>query len=87
MTNAQFVRWTIASVWCRPEMSTSYMAGEWIKGLNAGFRIEGSRKVPVDRNTVVRYFLGLAQEWNTAELRRVESLKSSDPDAVPYRIL
>lgn len=87
MTNARFVRWAITSIWCRPEMARTFMAGEWTRWLNAGFRIEGQQRVPVDRNAVVRHFAALAQRRNEVEQMRVESLRESDPAQVPYRVM
>jgi len=87
MTNARFVRWAITRVWCRPEMVRSFMAGEWTRWLNAGFRLEGPQRVPIDRNAVVKHFAALAQRRNEVERMRVASLRESDPNQVPYRVI
>jgi glycosyltransferase involved in cell wall biosynthesis len=86
MNNTEFVRWAITSVLGRPELARSFWAGEWIKALNCGFRIETGQKVPVNHDTFVQYLLALVQERNSAELSRVASLRSSNLDQLPIEV-
>lgn len=74
MNNAEFVRWVISDVWHRPDMSNTVFAGQWIRGLNLGFIIEGVQKTRVDRNIMVKHFVNLAAERNYLEKIRTKGL-------------
>lgn len=86
MNNTELVRWAITSVMGWPELASSYWAGEWIKALNCGFRIEGMQKVGVDRNAFVNHLLAIVQERNDAERRRVASLRSSNASQLAFEV-
>jgi len=71
MNNAEFVRWVITDIWRRPDMAYTTFAGQWIRGLNVGFIIEGLKKTPLNRQVVLDHFVRLAEERNRLELIRV----------------
>lgn len=74
MSNAEFVNWAISNVWCRPDLANSFSAGEMVRSLNAGFRVEGQNMVPVRREDIAGQLKYWADMRNAAEMKRVEAM-------------
>lgn len=77
MTDAEFVRWAMASVLRRPDLADSFLANEWIKSLHAGFRIEGPNRATCNRNSFIQALVDIVNEKNQIEMRRVGRLAPS----------
>lgn len=82
MNNSEFVNWIIGKVWGHPEMLHTHFTGEWLKNLNSGSKTVGDRRVPFDRKQLIEHFMGLVQQSNAVEERRLASLKSGIPDQI-----
>ena len=86
MNNTEFARWAITKVMGRPDLAHSYWAGEWIKALNCGFRIEGNQRTAVSRESMVQSLAGFVQERNEAETRRMASVRGSNPHQLAFEV-
>ena len=82
MNNAEFVRWVISHIWNRPDMAHTVFAGQWIRGLNIGFIIEGTQKTKVDKNIMMQHFVRLAEERNYLEKVRTKGMNKTSGDKV-----
>jgi hypothetical protein len=87
MSNTEFVRWAITSIMRRPDLATSFMANEWIRWLNCGFKIEGNQRVPCDRNTIANMAIQIVNEYNSAEKMRADSLVARNNDEIGFTVL
>lgn len=87
MTHAEFVQWLIRDVLKEPGMTRGWMAQEWVKWLNTGFRIEQNGRVDVNRNSLVQMVLGMVQARNEWEQRRVASLSGTSGDNLICRVM
>lgn len=84
LDNVEFVNWVMKDIFCKPELIGSYYAVEWMKYLNAGFRIEGNQRTSVDRQYIVNYFNNISNNLNRAEEARVRLLnKQKDNSTGP----
>lgn len=87
MDNSEFVNWVIGKVWNRPDMLRTHFANEWLKSLNSGSRTMGDKRVPFDRKALVNHFMGIIQEANTVEEKRLASLKRESPDQIHVAVM
>lgn len=85
LDNVQFINYIIKEIWCKKEMTNSYFAMEWVRYLNQSFMIQGSQKINVDRNYVVKHFLNLVNQQNEAEKYRV-ALLNPNKDSLNFMV-
>jgi len=83
--NVEFINYIIKNIWCKPEMVNSYFAIEWIRYLNQGFMIQGAQKINVDKNYIVKHFLNLVNQQNTAETHRIKLLNPNKSE-ISYEV-
>jgi glycosyltransferase involved in cell wall biosynthesis len=69
--SVEFVNWVMVSIFHRPEMVNTAFSAEWVKHLNAGFRIVGSQKIATNRQSLVDHFLEILSHRNQSEEKRV----------------
>ena len=82
MDNSEFVNWVIGKIWNRPDMLRTHFAGEWLKSLNSGSKTVGDRMVPFGRKEFVENFVGMVQQSNAVEEKRLALMKQAIPDSV-----
>lgn len=82
MNNSEFVNWVIGKVWNRPDMLHTHFAGEWLKALNSGFKTAGEHRIPFGRKELVEHFMGMIQQANAIENKRVATLNRKVSDQV-----
>jgi len=87
MNNSEFVNWVIGKVWNRPDMLRTHFAGEWLKSLNSGSKTVGDRRVPFNRKDFVDHFVGMVQQANAVEEKRLASLKRETLDQVNVTVI
>jgi len=87
MNNSEFVNWVIGKIWNRPDMLRTHFAGEWLKSLNSGSKTAGDRRVPFNRKDFVDHFVGMVQQANAMEEKRLASLKRKTLDQVNVTVL
>ncbi|KKN58716.1 hypothetical protein LCGC14_0549520, partial [marine sediment metagenome] len=74
MNNSEFLNWVIGKVWGRPDMLHTHFAGEWLQSLNSGARTMGDQRIPFDRQKLVEHFMGMVQQRNAVEEKRLAIL-------------
>lgn len=74
MNNSEFLNWVIGKVWKRPDMLQTHFANEWLKALNSGSRTIGEQRVPFNRKILVEHFMGMVQQGNAAEEKRLAAM-------------
>jgi len=82
LTNGEFIKWVVGSVWNRPDMVDTFFAAEWLTALNLGFKTENGQRFNIDRQKVLDYFLNLIENTNRWEQKRVYSLDKVNPDKI-----
>jgi|GEM_PF-2321272 len=87
MNNSEFVNWVIGKVWNRPDMLRTHFAGEWLKSLNSGSKTVGDRRVPFNRKDFVDHFVGMVQQANAMEEKRLASLKRETLDQINVTVM
>lgn len=87
MNNSQFVNWVIGKIWNRPDMLHGYFANEWLEKLNCGFQTSGNQRAPFNRKILVEHFMGMVQQENKNEEKRLAMLNSTIPDRVNVTVM
>ena len=87
MDNNEFVNWVIGKIWKRPDMLRTHFAGEWLKCLNSGSRTVGDKRVPFNRQMFVEHFMGIVQQANSFEQKRLASLNRKPVDQINVTVL
>lgn len=82
MNNNEFLNWVIGKVWKRPDMLHTHFANEWLKALNSGSRTIGDQRTPFSRKTLVEHFMGMIQQGNVAEEKRLAVINRESPDTI-----
>lgn len=82
LTNGEFIKWVIGSIWNRPDMVGTFFAAEWLTALNLGFKTENGQRFDINRQKILDYFLNLIENVNRLEQRRVYSLDKINPDKI-----
>jgi len=83
LDNLEFVNWIIENIYNKPELINGWMAMEWTKALNVGYKFDGLQQIKVDRNMVIKYFTKLVEIYNKAEIKRALFLqRQSKPDSL-----
>jgi glycosyltransferase involved in cell wall biosynthesis len=78
LNNLEFIRSIVANVLNRPDLINSQFAIEWIKYLNAGFRINGNERINVDRKYVIDTFMKMIEYKNNMEINKVNLLNKQE---------
>lgn len=87
MNNSEFVNWVIGKVWNRPDMINTHFAGEWLKSLNIGSRTMGDQRVPFGRKEFVANFMGIIEQGNIVEEKRLSTLKHVSSDQINVTVM
>jgi len=87
MNNSEFVNWVIGKVWNRPDMINTHFAGDWLKCLNSGSRTMGDKRIPFDRKAFVEHFMGMIEQGNFAEEKRLATMKRESSDQIHITVM
>jgi hypothetical protein len=87
MNNSEFVNWVISKVWNHPDMLRTHFAGEWLKSLNSGSKTVGDRRVPFGRKEFVDHFMGIINQANMIEEKRLALLNRQTSDAINVTVI
>jgi glycosyltransferase involved in cell wall biosynthesis len=87
MNNSEFVNWVIGKIWNRPDMLRTHFAGEWLKSLNSGSKTVGDKRIPFGRKEFVDHFMGMIQQSNVIEEKRLAILNRKTSDAVKVTVI
>ena len=87
LNNSEFVNWVIGKIWNRPDMIHTHFAGEWLKSLNSCSRTMVDRRVPFDRKVFVECFMGMVQQANAVEEKRMKSLNREAPGQISVTVI
>ncbi len=87
MDNSEFVDWVIGKVWKRPDMLRTHFSGDWLKCLNSGSRTVGDRIMPFDRKQFVQHFMGIIQQENKIEEKRLAMLNRTVKNQVNVAVM
>jgi len=87
MDNNEFVNWVIGKIWNRPDMLGTHFASEWLKALNSGSRTTGDQRVLFNRKILVDHFLGMIQEGNNVEAKRLSVLNGETENQINMAVM
>lgn len=82
MNNNEFVNWVISEIYGHPELLNTCFSSEWLQNLNSGSRTIGDRRMPLDRQMLVQYFLQKVQEANMVEEKRLLNISDIHEDKI-----
>lgn len=82
MDNIEFANWVIESIWGRNDFKNTYFALEWATALGIGWKIQDGGRIEVNRESMVKYFLNLANEKNILEQKRISILNRKNKNGL-----